>query len=478
MVYWLQLAALACCCCWSRCLATPTSTEEYVVRVKAAHGTDVAASPDGSALSPFPTIAGARDHLRALRTGGDGRRYRVVVGAGTYAPLELQAQDSGSPGRPVIYEADTTEGPAVVSGGVQVPKTAFQPWAGHPGILKADLASLGVHYGSITAGGDCGGNCTGFAKAGLVFGNRSQVLARWPNVDNVAGKYAWEMVKIGGENGFSVKDSAVVPRMAKWAAEAQPWLHSYSHYDWSDTWNRINISASATEINVTIADHAPAALPLRDAAVTAASDAVSGMWVPEGVWVLKITAQAGKGWSKPTVFCNGSADDIFRILKVKTGGPQDPLHGSCKKYGIDTQNILQISANNGSTWSLATESNSSGPTGVRGALACGNALQKIASVEYGLPCAAIGAQANCTAQVLRCIWQNGHCGPAPPPPPPPPPPPVWWHPFKVGQAKFYGANLLCGKSTGNICSLLCYYDLRSVPDRLLVETCRRVGCTE
>jgi hypothetical protein len=63
-------------------------------------------------------------------------------------------------------------------------------WAGHPGVLKADLASLGVpiDYGTVLAGGDCGGDCSGFAKAGLVFRNVSMVLSRWPNVDNVTGR--------------------------------------------------------------------------------------------------------------------------------------------------------------------------------------------------------------------------------------------------------------------------------------------------
>jgi hypothetical protein len=47
-------------------------------------------------------------------------------------------------------------------------------------------------------------------------------LARHPS------RYVWEKVTIGGVNGFSVKDPAVVPRMAKWANEAEPWLHSYA----------------------------------------------------------------------------------------------------------------------------------------------------------------------------------------------------------------------------------------------------------
>ena len=76
-----------------------------------------------------------------------------------------------------LRPADRGDGPAIISGGVQVPKSTFTKWVGHPGIVKADLSSLGLNYGSVTAGGGCGGDCTGFAKAGLVFANLSMVLA-------------------------------------------------------------------------------------------------------------------------------------------------------------------------------------------------------------------------------------------------------------------------------------------------------------
>jgi hypothetical protein len=151
---------------------TMVSTSEFamelVVHVRAASADNAAAeraaaTADGSASSPFPTIHAARDHLRVLRAaGGDGAsRYRVVIGSGTYAPLQLAPEDSGSPGRPVIYEADRSDGPAVVSAGTEVPKDAFEPWAGHPGILKANLSSLNLQYGSLRPGGGCYGDCTG-----------------------------------------------------------------------------------------------------------------------------------------------------------------------------------------------------------------------------------------------------------------------------------------------------------------------------
>lgn len=394
------------------------SAAEQVIYVSAG-AAETAGATAGSAASPFPTIEAARNHLRVLRakstSNGGQRRFRVVIGAGTYAPLELQAQDSGSPGRPIVYEADSSRGPVVVSAGIQVPKSAFTPWAGHPGIIKADLSALMVDYGSITAGGDCGGNCTGFAKAGLVFSNLSMVLARWPNVDNATGRYVWQKVQIGGPNGFSVKDPAVVSRIAKWTAETEPWLHSYSKYDWSDTWNRINISASGAEVNLTIVDYPAADAAQRSTPATPVTDPPLG--ATDGVWVIKITAQAGQGWSKPTVVCNGTASDTFRVHAVATGSPQDPLKGACKKWGIATQNILQVSSDSGATWRIASSNSTSG---IPGTLACGNDKQKVASATFGEHCEKISGQAKCAAQGRRCAWKDGHCV-APPPPPAPPP---------------------------------------------------------
>lgn len=444
-----------------------STTAEYVVHVQAvASSSSVTAPADGSAAAPFPTIEAARDHLRILRTSGThaNHRVRVSIGPGVYPPLVLGPDDSGSPGHPVIYEADQSQSrqsgePVVISGGIQVPKAAFQPWAGHPGVVKADLASLGVpiEYGSVLAGGDCGGNCSGFAKAALVFGNVSMVLARWPNVMNTTGRYAWEKVTIGGANGFSVTDPGVVPRMAMWAAETEPWLHSYAKYDWSDTWDRINISASATEVNVTIVDPTPSTA--RDVA-TAVGGGTSE--VADGVWVIKISAPPGR-WSAPTVVCNGTAHDRFRVLTVPAGGPMDPLNGHCKQYNVDTQNILQVSTDNGVTWVLA-QSNSTSP--VRGALACGNDPQKIGSETFGPFCTAMMTQSSCVAQTPRCVWQGGHCvdAPTPPPPPPFPPPPSPQHPFTVGQAKFYGANLLCELDAPNEFFI---DEVRCTPDPLL-----------
>jgi hypothetical protein len=359
LLLWALVALLAS-CDGSRSLPSTTAAkqQEHVVHVRATARPPLPAEAaaaltivDGSAASPFPTVEAARDHLRALRAageGGDRTSYRVLIGSGTYAPLRLEPEDSGSPGHPVIYEADRSDGPVVISAGTQVPKDAFRQWSGHPGIVKADLSSLHLDFGSIAPGSGCGGDCTGFKKASLVFSNRSMVLARWPNIDGTTGKQVWEKIKIGGANGFSVKDPAAVARMAKWGSEAeQAWLHSYPLFAWEDSWDRFKVSASTTEVNVTIKDPYPysqaiARSGVNDNASSGAStwDGGGGGGVPvptTGVWVIKIGLTTPGGYPTPTVFCNGTAHSRFRVLKVTAGGRQDPLGGECKGFKVLTQ---------------------------------------------------------------------------------------------------------------------------------------------
>ena len=278
-----------------------TSAGEYVVHVSQRRAPGAAAA-DGSTSAPFPTIHAARDHLRTLRHeagGASQRSYRVVIGAGTYAPLRLEAQDSGSPGRPVVYESDRSHGPAVVSAGVQVPKATFRPYAGHPGVLTADLSSLNVDYGSMAIGGGNYGDCTGYARAALVFSNTSMVLARWPNVNSTSGKYVWEKIKLASGKGFTVHDPAAVARMAKWGAEPEPWLHSYPQIDYADTWAHINVSASATEVNITVTD--PVSLARGPSRGNDAAASASTVAMAAGATITRTGVAVGSAGSAATV---------------------------------------------------------------------------------------------------------------------------------------------------------------------------------
>eukprot|EP00935_MAST-01C_sp_MAST-1C-sp1_P002107 g2107.t1 len=83
------------------------------------------------------------------------------------------------------------------------------------------------------------------------------------------------------------------------------------------------------------------------------------------VWDIRIDGQ----YDSPTLQLNGTKDELFRVRTVAAGGPDDPRHGVCKQYNVDTQNILESTHDN-KTWTLAAP------------LDCGNGWQKIASASF------------------------------------------------------------------------------------------------
>ena len=69
------------------------------------------------------------------------------------------------------------------------------------------------------------------------------------------------------------------------------------------------------------------------------------------------------------------------------------------------------------------------------------------------------------AQAPRCTWQRTGCAQAAPPAPPPPPPAG--HKYTVGEAKFYGTNLLCELDAPNEVRPLYHYPVPVYSDLLL-----------
>ena len=114
------------------------------------------------------------------------------------------------------------------------------------------------------------------------------------------------------------------------------------------------------------------------------------------------------------------------------------------------------------TWTLAPSNSSSH---VRGALDCGNANQTVQSAVFGPFCSAIRTRPTCMAQAPRCTWQRTGCAQAAPPAPPPPPPAG--HKYTVGEAKFYGTNLLCELDAPNEVRPLYHYPVPVYSDLLL-----------
>ena len=204
----------------------------------------------------FSSLHAARDHLRSLRRrqGGLQSAVTVTVGAGVYPPLELLPSDSGTAAFPVTWQAAAHDGSAVISAGAAIPTTLFKPWSGHPGVLRADISSLGLNYGTMGEGGDTTGDCTSFARMGLNFRNASAVLARWPNVlpstdNHTPGRYVWQKIETAGNSSFSVNSSDAVVHMVKWSEECEPWIHWYTKWDWSDTWAKINVTTTAAGVS-------------------------------------------------------------------------------------------------------------------------------------------------------------------------------------------------------------------------------------
>ena len=78
----------------------------------------------------------------------------VRVRGGLWPPLALTREDSGLPGRPVLWVGEPAEsgGPnPVISAAADVPGTAFKQWADRPGVWVADLKALGItRYGNLT----------------------------------------------------------------------------------------------------------------------------------------------------------------------------------------------------------------------------------------------------------------------------------------------------------------------------------------
>jgi len=120
----------------------------------------------GSAESPWQTLEGARDNLRALRADGALTRRVIVNLRGEHqragAPLRLTQEDSGAPGAPVVWRSEPGH-EAVISGGYTI-----REWTVRDGLWVADVSMLSNAE-------------TGSPSALWIDGER-RTVARTPNV--------------------------------------------------------------------------------------------------------------------------------------------------------------------------------------------------------------------------------------------------------------------------------------------------------
>lgn len=201
-----------------------------------------AAGADG----PFRTIAHARDAVRALTTGGAapaGGGVEVRIRGGMYyldQPLSFTAEDSGMPGRPVVYTAVSGEEARLIGGRIvdnfaPVTDPAIRDRldaAARDHVVQADLRALGMtDFGAPSGGG-----------LELFFNDHPMTLSRWPNEGFVR---IVDVVEQDGHQIHGIPGSTVGKfyyegdRPNRWVGEKDAWLHGYWFWDWSDQRQKI-----------------------------------------------------------------------------------------------------------------------------------------------------------------------------------------------------------------------------------------------
>lgn len=195
-----------------------------------------------STIGPFLSVEAARDHLRTMRDA-DGRLpsggARVLLHRGVHTPFMLDpVLDSGTPGAPITYAA-YGDGPAIVSGGVEVPASAFTPAADKPGVFNTDLQKLGLgpsDFGSLPDVGDAVHICDQlkYQKMQLFHEGTMTNLARFPNM---LPNGDWEFMHAanGGNGSFHISGANGGDRVLAWAKEEAPYAQGYWSFDWADS---------------------------------------------------------------------------------------------------------------------------------------------------------------------------------------------------------------------------------------------------
>jgi len=218
----------------------------------AAHG-----EADGSATRPYPTLAAARDAIRAQREepglphGGvivwvQGGEYRLT------ASLVFGKEDSGSEQSPIVYRA--AAGATVrLQGGVRLDSSAFQPVpepsvrarfteAAREHVVQIDLRAQGVtDFGAFTSRGF--NRPTAPAHLELFFNDQPMTVAQWPDAGQfttITGftkplKNEWGAESGDLTGGFTYEGD----QPQRWAPSDNIWVHGYWAYDWANSYERV-----------------------------------------------------------------------------------------------------------------------------------------------------------------------------------------------------------------------------------------------
>jgi len=202
----------------------------------------------GTETAPFASLLQARDAIRARRQQGQLKDETVVVTihAGVYRitqSLQLDSQDSGTEGAPVIWQAAPDAQVRLVGG---VPLTNWKPVTDHAVLERLDeSARERVFQTDLNAAGvgeDLGmPTPSGGPRSELIFNTRYMTLARYPNDDWLKivsipeGDTLIETERDSHAGHFEYPGE----RPTSWQDTTALWVHGYWVHDWSDQYHRI-----------------------------------------------------------------------------------------------------------------------------------------------------------------------------------------------------------------------------------------------
>ena len=310
-------------------------------------------------IGPFLSVEAARDHLRTLRnvdghlpSGG----ARVVLHRGTHAPFILDpVRDSGTTGAPITYAA-YGDGPAVVSGGVEVPASAFTSAAGKPGVFTADLQKLGLgtsDFGSLPDVGDAVHICDQlkYQKMQLFHEGTMTNLARFPNM-LPNGDWQFMHAANGGNGSFHISGAKGGDRVLAWAKEEAPYAQGYWSFDWADGILKItdvepnhkDHGKQAYKHNITVSVAGPAGPGTRNARwiglnLLSELDVVGEYHISKAGVLSYMPASPPSSWKvNPVVSRNATCITIAGTQHVHIEGLEI---AHCKATGIEAGNTVE-----------------------------------------------------------------------------------------------------------------------------------------
>lgn len=203
---------------------------------------------------PVATLQKARNLIRSRKRANAIPAGGVVVeiAPGRYpliTPFELTAEDSGSPGAPVVYRGAGQHATRLLGGAVlrnwsevkpgDLPDS-IEPLA-RPHVLQTNLRAAGVTDMSAPALRASWSNSS--VGLELFFDDRPMTLARWPNtgyvrIPQVDGKTP---ITIHGQKGYKeAVFSYEGDRPSRWKDAPDAILHGFWFWDWADQRMRID----------------------------------------------------------------------------------------------------------------------------------------------------------------------------------------------------------------------------------------------